>query len=64
MKIKIVLIRSTYIFNPVSYSKCVGMLAEHLNDYDSYKNFRVEIEESIKLRNKLLVYGNVERKEG
>ena len=24
-------------------------------DYDSYKKFRVEIEESIKLRNKLLV---------
>ena len=48
------LIRSTYIFNPVSYVQNVWNSSTS-TDYDSYKNFRVEIEESIKLRNKLLV---------
>ena len=48
------LIRSTYIFNMFHTCKTCGILVR-LTDYDSYKNFRVEIEESIKLRNKLLV---------
>ena len=48
------LIKSTYLFNPVSYVQNVWNSSTS-TDYDSYKNFRVEIEESIELRNKLLV---------
>ena len=48
------LIKSTYLFNPVSYVQNVWNSSTS-TDYDSYKNFRVKIEESIELRNKLLV---------
>ena len=48
------LIRSTYFFNPVSFVQNIWN-SYTSTDYDSYKKFRSEIEESIKSRNKLLV---------
>ena len=48
------LIRLTYIFNPVSYVQNMWNSCTY-TDYDSYKSFRVKIEESIKSRNRLLV---------
>ena len=48
------LIRLTYLFNPVSYVQNMWNSCTS-TDYDSYKNFRFKIEESIKSRNRLLV---------
>ena len=48
------LIRLTYLFNPISYVQNMWNSCTS-TDYDSYKNFRFKIEESIKSRNRLLV---------
>lgn len=48
------LIRSTYPFNPVSYVQNIWNSCTS-TDYNSYKKFRIKIQESITLRNKLLV---------
>tara|TARA_B100000900_G_C20310550_1_gene605976 strand:- start:184 stop:630 length:447 start_codon:yes stop_codon:yes gene_type:complete len=48
------LIRLTYFFNPVSFVQNIWN-SYTSTDYDSYKKFRSEIDESIKSRNKLLV---------
>ena len=48
------LIRSTYPFNPVSYVQNIWNSCTS-TDYNSYKKFRIKIQESITSRNKLLV---------
>ena len=48
------LIRSTYLFNPISFLQNIWNSCTH-TDYYAYEKFRVKIQESISVRNKLMV---------
>ena len=48
------LIRLSYFFNPISYVQNIWNSCTS-TDYNAYRDFRIEIQESISERNKLLV---------